>query len=44
MKLFKKADFFSSGLWRTGKNGRLSHIHTGPKVVLTALNPLEVKI
>jgi hypothetical protein len=31
MKLFQKAKFFF-GLWQTGKNGCLSHTHTGPNV------------
>ncbi len=35
MNLFQKADFFF-GLWWTGKNGCLSHTHTGSNGVLTA--------
>jgi hypothetical protein len=42
MKLFQKAEFFS-GLWRTGKNGCLSHTHTDPKVVLTAFESFRSK-
>jgi hypothetical protein len=40
MKLFQKAELFS-GLLRTDKNGCLSHIHTGPKVVLTAFEAIR---
>jgi hypothetical protein len=40
MKLFQKAEFFS-GLWRTGKNGCLSHTHTDLKVVLTAFEAFK---
>ncbi len=42
MKLFHKAKFFY-GLWRTGKNGWLSHTHRGPKVVLTAFESFKSK-
>jgi hypothetical protein len=40
-EVISKADF--SGLWRTGKNGCLSHTHTGLKVVLTAFEAFRSK-
>ncbi len=43
MKLSQKAEFFS-GLWRTGKNGCLSHTHTDLKEVLTDFEAFKNKI
>jgi hypothetical protein len=42
MKLFQKVKFFSR-LWRTCKNGCLSHTHTDLKVVLTAFEAFKNK-
>jgi hypothetical protein len=41
-EVISKAEFFS-GLCQTGKNGCLSHTHTGLKVVLTAFEAFRSK-